>query len=421
MPVLPGGRRPATLTLAALLVLASCAPATPTTAPTPTAGPSSSSAAGAPPAEVYAQIRVQVEAIRGLKPTAAVEPVVIDEATLRKNLEAEFDAENTAAELAIAQDILITLGLLEPGSSLRTITLEFQAAQVAGYYSPDKDQLFVVKRSGALGPAERVTYAHEFTHQLQDQHFDLNALSTDAVDEDDRSLARLALIEGDAVSVQTTWTQANLTPKEIGELLASSLDPKALEALQNAPAFLRDTALFPYQDGVAFVMRLLATGGYAAVDTAFANPPGSAEQVLHPDKYLQREAPLQVALPAGLAGTVGPDWSEAGRDTLGELILRTWLREGGVPLAEARVATAGWGGDRLVLLRGPGGAVTVALRTEWDTVADADEFAAAATKALATRGPEVGLRHRVGSTFVSIAIGAGSAALALALAEASTG
>lgn len=418
-----GGRRPATLALAALVAVAACGTARPTPTPTgtalptPTLGSTEPPGTARPPAELYAEIRAGVIAIRGLQPKAAVNPTVIDEAQLRTNLEAEFDAENTAEELKTAEDLLIALGLLKPGTSLRKATLDFQAGQVAGYYSPDKDELFVVNRSGRLGAADLVTYAHEFTHQLQDQNIDLDSLGIDVVDQSDRSLGRLALVEGDAVSVQTTWMTTNLTPEQLGELLNSALDPEALAALRNAPAFLRDTALFPYQDGAAFVTRLLSTGGYAAVDAAFRDPPDSTEQVIHPDKYLAREPPIEVALPAGLAATVGAGWSEAGRDTLGELILRLWLRENGVPIAEARTAAAGWGGDRLVLLRGPNGAVTVALRSEWDSAAEAGEFAAAAATALATRGPNAHLSRRPGSTVVAIAIGQGAAQLAEALAN----
>ena len=81
----------------------------------------------------------------------------------------------------LSEDLLSTLGLLPEGSSLRQATLDFQAGQVAGYYSPDKDELFVVSRTGqTVGPVERVTYAHEFTHQLQDQNFDLDSLDTTA-------------------------------------------------------------------------------------------------------------------------------------------------------------------------------------------------------------------------------------------------
>src|SRR5436190_15798138 len=168
----------ATFVLTMTLAIGGCAPTAPSATPAPTTTPTSALPTGSPrpPAEVYAEIRAAVEAIRGLKPTADVDPVTIDETQLRKNLEAEFDKENSAGDLKFSEETLIALGLLPAGSSLRALTLDFQGSSVAGYYSPDKKQLFVVSRSGKLGPAEEVTYAHEFTHQLQDQHFDLSKL-----------------------------------------------------------------------------------------------------------------------------------------------------------------------------------------------------------------------------------------------------
>lgn len=405
-------RRTAGLALALGFALAGCGLVAPiqTPAPTLTQAPTQPTATAAdtprPPAEVYAEIRDAVVAIRGLQPTSAVDPVTIDETQLRTNLEAEFDAALTPPQLKEAEDLLITLGLLPRGSALRALTLDFQAGQVAGYYSPERDELFVVNRTGSLGPVDEATYAHEFTHQLQDQHVDLDKLGIDVKDQSDRSLARLALVEGDASSVQTSWMVANLDSKELGELFAAALDPAALAALQRAPRYLRDTALFPYQDGLGFVTRLLTNGGYSAVDAAFADPPDSTEQILHPDKYLVREAPIKVTLPKVLFDRVGPGWTEVGEDTLGELLLRIWLNEGGVSSAASRTATAGWGGDRLVLFRGPAqGALSVAMHSEWDTAADADEFAAAATSAVAKLAPGGRVGHEPGSKTVWVAIG----------------
>jgi hypothetical protein len=391
------------------LALGGCGSDKPTPVPTaapPSSGPTpTNGATSRPAAEVFAEIRGQVVAIRGLQPTAAVEPVTIDEARLRKNLEAEFDATYTPEQLQDTEDLLKALGLIPGGSSLRTLTLDMQAGQVAGYYSPEKNELFVVNRTGTLGPVDEATYAHEFTHQLQDQHFDLEALGIDSVDQSDRSLARLALVEGDAVSVQTTWMTANLDAREMGELLKAALDPAALEALNNAPAYLRDTAIFPYQDGLAFVTRLLAKGGYPAVDAAFADPPDSTEQILHADKYLTREAPVAVKVPSAIPDVLGTGWTMVGQDTLGELILRTWLTDGGVAATAARTAAAGWGGDRLALYRGPDGKTAVLLRTTWDTPGDAEDFAAAARTAVSKLIAGGAVSSDPGSTTVEILTG----------------
>lgn len=402
------------IAVAAVLALGACGTTSPTATPPPTTAPPTALPTGTPrpPAEVYAEIRAAVEAIRGLKPTTDVDPVTIDETQLRKNLEAEFDRENSADDLKFSDDTLLALGLLPAGSSLRKLTLDLQAGQVAGYYSPDQNQLFVVSRSGRLGPVEEVTYSHEFTHQLQDQNFDLDKLGLDAPNQSDRALAQLALIEGDAVSVQTAWTTANLSSQELGELLAASLDPAAIDALRKAPAYLRETSLFPYSDGLNFVDRLIASGGYNAVNAAFTDPPTSTEQILHPEKFTPREVPPDMRVPEDLAKTMGSGWKEIGQDTLGELILRVWLTNGGVAVTQARTAAAGWGGDRLALLRGPDGATTVFLVTEWDSLGDASEFAAAARTAVAGLRLEGKVVFDERAPKVTIAIGDGAAAIA---------
>jgi hypothetical protein len=426
---------------AAALVAAACTPA-PSAAPSsPSPNPSSGLGQSITPlpsglaspeatqdaAAVYSLIRDQIEVIRGLEPTADVEPETIGEDQLLENLEAEIDAEQTPAQMALSEDLLGALGLIPEGSSIRELTLDLLAGQVAGYYSPDRDELFVVSRTGqAVGPVERATYAHEFTHQLQDQNFDLGSLDTTTVDQSDRSLARLGLIEGDASWAQALWFFEHLTPAELGQVMAASEDPAAKAALNNAPAYLHDTAVFPYFAGLLFVQQLVGQGGYAAVDAAFADPPVSTEQIIHPEKYLDREAPVEVRIGERLAGRIGDGWSEAVRDTLGELILRTWLDEHGVgipttfplpaPSVEALAAATGWGGDRLVLLRHEDGSLAIAMSTTWDTANDAAEFAEAAAIAIADPRLDGGVMfYRDGSRDVFIALGDDATAVLAAL------
>jgi len=412
------------VTLSLVLALAGCT-STPTATPTPAAtlgaspaaNPSAAATEPAPsatpadPAAVYGAIAAQVEHIRGLQPNADVTPVVIDQATLTKNLTADFDRSNPASAIAHSQAELITLGLLPPGTDLRAAVLAFQSGQVLGYYSPEEHKLFVVSRAGGIGPTQRLTYSHEFTHELQDQHFDLKSLGLDAQDQGDRSLARLSLVEGDAVSVQYAWMATALSQEELGQVLAESLDPAGLAALNAAPPILRETSLFPYTAGLSFVQQLLGTTGYPAVDAAFASPPDSTEQILHPEKYAAHEAPVEVTPAKDLGSHLGSGWSEVALDTLGEEFLRVWLNQHGS--ANAYAAAAGWGGDRLVLLSGPAGANVVVLETVWDTPTDATEFGAAVGTFSATLSATV--VHTAGSSRVSIAIGPGAAKLAAVL------
>src|SRR6266404_3685713 len=301
-------------------------PSTPPTRqapPEPSSGPSSSNPGPQGSIDpVYASIAAQVEQIRGLRHTADVTPVVIDKDTLRKNLEADFDESNQPGAVEASERLLKALGLIPAGLSLRTAFIDLQAGQVVGYYSPKRDELFVVSTAGGIGPTERATYAHEYTHQLQDQNFGLEKMGFDAPDQSDRSLGRLALVEGDAVTAQTRWMQANLTAEDLGQIFADASDPAVLEALQGAPPILRETAFFPYQEGAILVSTLMVRSGYKGVDAAYASPPDSTEQILHPEKYLDRDPPIAVTVPPDLSSKVGADWSNGGTDTLGELQLR---------------------------------------------------------------------------------------------------
>src|SRR5215475_6667087 len=95
--------------LGVALVLAACGPTGPTASPASTESASVAPASASPgpsqasATEIYAAIRAAVEQIRGLAPTASVDPVTIDEAQLRKNLETEFDKSNASADLHFSE------------------------------------------------------------------------------------------------------------------------------------------------------------------------------------------------------------------------------------------------------------------------------------------------------------------------------
>ena len=110
------------------------------------------------------------------------------------------------------------------------------------------------------------------------------------------------------------------------------------------PPVLRESLLFPYTGGLTFTQRLHGAGGWEAVNDAFAKPPASTEQILHPEKYDSGEAPLEVDLPDDLAARMGAGWKVGLEDTLGEFQLKVWLAEtAGDGAASAATAAAGLG------------------------------------------------------------------------------
>ena len=343
---------------------------------------SSAPTATADPKTVYATIEAQVQAIRGLTLKTPVDPKLLDETTLQKNIAASFDKGNPAATVTATQRLYELLGLLPAGTSLHDLYLKLLGSQVAGYYDPDTKELSVVSRSGGLGPTEKVTFAHEFDHALQDQTFGLKNLQLDAVGQSDQALAHLSVPEGDATLLMGLWAQQNLTPAELIEMIKEASDPEQAKILADMPDVLKENLLFPYTSGLTMVSSAQAKGGWTAVDALYGKPPASTEQVLHPDKYAAGEPPIAVTFPKDLAARLGTGWTVAMEDTLGEFELSVWLKTAGnLDPATVSTASTGWGGDRVALVTN-GDRAGAVIDTRWDTPQDAAEFAAAAQTAL---------------------------------------
>ena len=383
--------------LVAALVVSGCgvsASPSPSASPPSSAGPSpspSGPAASLSPAEldaIYAQIEEQVIALRGLEARKDIDPTILDQEGLTDYAKRTFAKDNPPEYIAAYERFYEAMGQLDPAVDLEESFIKLLSSQVLGLYDPDSEDLFVVARSGDVGAAQRATYAHEFDHAIQDQHFDSSALLlSGALDQGDRLLARLALVEGDAYVLMAQWVQEFFSQAELREFLAESADPKALAILEQIPAVIRDGLEFPATAGLLFVLDAYQNGGWDAVDALYERPPDSTEQILHPETYAADEKPIAVTLPADLATAMGAGWTEAFQDTLGEFGLRQWLRQV-IPDTEATaaaadVAAAGWGGDRVVFLQGPSDAYAAALVTEWDSAGDADDFATQATLASA--------------------------------------
>lgn len=345
------------------------------------AGPAPSAAAA--DGSAYRQLESVVARIRGLEPTREVALRFMSQQELRRYFADAFDREYSPEERQRDQQLLVTLGLLEPGQDLTALMLDLLSEQVIGFYDEETREMYLIGDVVQPTAASKVTFAHEFTHALQDEYFDLRQLNPPDSDNDDRSAAIQALVEGDATLVMLLYMRNELSAAERREYARSQLAAGDADSLDRAPLVLREELLFPYQAGLRFVQVLERQGGFAAVDAAFRDPPQSTEQILHPEKYRAREAPVPVALP-DLAAALGSGWRQSVSNTLGELDLRI-LIEQFTDGALAERAGAGWGGDRYVLLQSDDGRAAVVIKTVWDTPLDAQEFSDAYQQALRKR------------------------------------
>jgi hypothetical protein len=133
------------------------------------------------------------------------------------------------------------------------------------------------------------------------------------------------------------------------ELADPSLAAEAEAGLAELPYYLQQELLFPYENGLSFVCRLYAAGGWEAVNRAYAEPPTTSAQILFPDRFAAGEVAVDPANPDRLRG----GWRFEGEHELGAANL-LWLFEapGGDPSAaldQPLTGAGSWAGGELHL------------------------------------------------------------------------
>jgi hypothetical protein len=336
-------------------------------------------------ADIMSEIEAQVSDLRGLDLVEAVPKILMSPEALEEKVVNDFFAEYTDEDAR--QDVLILslLGLLPADFNLKSFYNELYSEQIAGFYDSETEEIYIV--SGvAFGGSEKMTYAHEFTHVLQDQNFGfeegLNYNEEACEIDSERCAAIQALIEGDASLTEILWFQTHATREDYQDFLQMFEDYTS-PVLDAAPPYIQADLYFPYEKGFAFVEHLYNQGGFDAVDAAYMDPPLSTEQILHPDRY-PWDVPQVVALP-DLTEFLGADWVLFDQNVMGEwftyLILgQSYDETYRLTEDEASRAAEGWGGDAYAFyFNEKSDEVIFILDMVWDTTADADEFIVALT------------------------------------------
>jgi hypothetical protein len=346
-------------------------------APTPV----STGGDGAPPetpADVL-EVEGQVEQVRELDflQPVAVQPVSVEE--IAGKLEGVFDETYPEAFYDRRTVAWQTLGVIPRDVTIRDALLAFQTGQVVGFYNPVDGEL-VYQADGDLDVVERVTLAHELTHAIDDQHFDLERI--DAITarcRDEAFQAALGAVEGSAqffaVRVLSEFPPVD---GDFGDLDGGGVPG-------GVPPFIADQLLWPYTAGQSFVTALESRGGVAEVDEALRTFPVSTEQILHPERYpTDRPTPLEVP---DISRSLGPGWGDLDVMQIGESWLASMLELRLEPSVAASAA-AGWDGGIYRAFTDGSDAVVV-VTTAWDTSTDADAFAQAVREWFAAGGQRV--------------------------------
>ncbi len=317
-------------------------------------------------------------AMRGIPFRKPVKRDVTAREELGAFIQEELDEEIDPVQFRTEDLGFKALGLLPIEFDYKQTLVQLYSEEVAAFYDPRTGTMHLIRepgqdragqrepnfldrllgRTGGFDKSEnKAVIAHEMTHALADQNFDLDALQKAVETNADRSLALTSLIEGEAMltmmaaqaedwdGTSTIEVPASVYRQTFG-LLGPLLGLAGGQTLRSAPPILTESLTFPYLQGMVFCAQLTNDDGWDGLDQAYQRPPQSTEQILHPEKYAEQpDPPSLIDL-----GTLEPggDWTEVGRNVLGEMQISVLLR-----LQSGRRAAAGWDGDQYVVFEAP--------------------------------------------------------------------
>ena len=320
-------------------------------------------------------IAAELTQISGMRLRHSVPCDFITKAKINDFLNKRIKDETKPEEIRAEELTLKKFGLVPPDFNLAKTTVDLLTEQAAAFYDYDRKKLFITETT-TTEPQEPVL-AHELSHALADQNFNLGKFIRQGRKSDDGSTARLAVMEG-----QATWLMSEYLARRNGQSLKTSPDLVAAMSsvsdsggsqypvFDKAPLYLRLSLVFPYTKGMLFQNAVVEREGTAAFAEVFRHPPQSTQQIIHPAEYFENRKPAEPALPdphlKGYKGLVG--------GSLGEL-------EHGILLEqfngkeEAAAIAPHWRGCNFALMENKKAARVVLLyASQWDSEESAQRF-----------------------------------------------
>jgi hypothetical protein len=292
------------------------------------------------------EVLQQMSEITGLKLRTPLKKTLRSREEIRAYVIREMDEEKNPAERYAGARSAEAFGLLPKGFDLDNFMVALLTEQIAGLYDPKAHEFYIADWIPLSD--QRMVMAHELTHALEDQHFNIEPWVKAARPNEDAELAREAVLEGSAMAAMVDYLLQG-TGRSLKDL--PDIDPAmflgdlaSTPTMAKAPPFIRDALVFPYLAGLQFSVAVLKGKGWEALPGIFERPPASTQQILHPGIYRAGTAAPEVKLPV-IDKMLGSDWSKLEENLLGEFgwkeVLKQFLgQDRAKPLASA------WAGDR---------------------------------------------------------------------------
>jgi len=242
----------------------------------------------------------QMSELTGLPIKSSLKKQLISRPDVSEYISESLHEDMTPQEVHVQEATLQAFGLVPPDFNLEKFLVGFYTEQAAGFYDPHRKTMFIA--DWVEPDMQGMVLAHELTHALQDQNFDLEKFLKAARDDDDASSARQAVVEGHATAAMMQEVIAPMKMEDMPSLepLMAPIIQQQLEefpAFTNAPFFFRFQTLFPYIEGMGFMQAGLQAGGWKRLNSLFDDPPTSTKEIFQPEVYFGKQALPKVSLP----------------------------------------------------------------------------------------------------------------------------
>ncbi len=265
--------------------------------------------------------------LTGFSVKRKVPAAMMSSAELERYLKGKMKTEVNSGKVDTEELVLKMFGFAPPDFKLKQTTLDLLQEQAAAFYDFKAKKLYVLDHvQEGLGPELLI---HELGHALADQRFGLGKFLKAAKGDDDAALARMAVMEGQAM-----WLMGEHAARESGQSLRGS--PALVRRLSQAneggddsfpvmkrvPLYLKESLLFPYSYGFKF-QAAVCEKDLDCMKRVFEKPPASSAQVMHPELYFAGVLPERVSVAPPPKGT---RWRSRADGTLGEIDMSILLR-----------------------------------------------------------------------------------------------
>lgn len=328
---------------------------------------------------VFAQINSIVMTLSDITGWPEKHPVPygrMDKRQLRHFLTKRIKKTLKPEEIRADELALKLFGLVPQDFDLRKSTIDLLTEQAAAFYDYDAKKLFLLDDSGF--DSETTTLAHELSHALADQHFDLGKFMDETPSNDDENLAHTAVVEGEASWLMLAYDLKHAgqppvpTPEMLKTVVDSSEDSMSdYPILKNSPMYIQESLLFPYTEGTLFFDAVYHKMGKPAFSAVFVQAPADTAQIIHPERYFAHLSATKPDMPKLFPTNQVKEITEG---TMGEFDHRMLLRQY-ISQAEAeRLSSHLRGGQFEVLGIGHERRPMLEYVSEWDTAEHAAEF-----------------------------------------------